>query len=108
MGFFDFGKYHKAAKKLFLSHVGSDFSIDLFVSGDPTYKAIMKDVHDAIKASDEQALAVAEAKMVKLRMAVQEEFFTYMYLARSDQTKYGSFMTDLDNNYNRERFYSIH
>ena len=59
----------------------------------------MKDVHDAIKASDKKALAIAEAKMVKLRLAIQEEFFTYLYLAHSDQSKYGSIMTELDNKY---------
>ena len=32
----DYLERHKAAKKLFLSHVGSDFSIDLFVRDNPT------------------------------------------------------------------------
>ena len=54
----DYLERHKAAKKLFLSHVGSDFAIDLFVRDDPKYKDIMKDVHDVIKASNKNALAI--------------------------------------------------
>ena len=63
------------------------------------YKARMKVIHDAILAKDKDALLASKLKMNKLRMKIQDEFFTYMYLAHSDQSKYGSFMAKMDNEY---------
>ena len=40
----DYLERHKAAKKLFLSHVGSEFTIDLLVQQDPQHNDLLKDL----------------------------------------------------------------
>ena len=76
-----------------------EFTIDLLVQQDPAYDDLGKDLHAAIKAGDKAATAKAQKEIKKLRLVIQEKFFTYMYMARTDQSKYASFMTELDNKY---------
>ena len=80
--------------------MGGEFTIDtMLVQQDPQYDDLLKDLHAAIKAGDDAATGKAQKEIRKLRLEIQEEFFTYMYMARTDQSKYALFMTELDNKY---------
>ena len=95
----DYLNRHKVATKVFLTHVGKDFSFDELCRNDPDYSPRLQAVMDAIVAKDKPALKKAEQGMIEIRTRIQEEFFTYMYMSHADQSKYGSIMQGLDTKY---------
>ena len=90
---------HKAAKKVFLSHVGKEFTFELLTHKDPEYSAALRRMKDAILAKDTTAAKKAEKELSDIKKNIQDEFFTYMYMAHADQSKYGTFMAGLDTKY---------
>ena len=96
----DYLNQYKAATKVFLTHVGKDFSFDELCRNDPEYSPRLQAVMDEVVAKDKPALKKAEKGMIEIRTKIQEEFFAYMYMSHADQSKYGSLlMQGLDTKY---------
>ena len=93
----DYLKRFKAAKDVFLSHVGKEFCFPRLVDADPDYQTALLKATDPSTSEEDKDLACKE--MGEIRRSTMDPFFAYSYLSNACSARFGSIKTGLDTQY---------
>ena len=92
----DYLRRFKAAKDVFLSHVGKDFCFERVIEGDKDYAQLHTDLITAYENKQEDEAEKLCTKIKESRRTLMEPFMAYMYLDNADKSKYGTLTSGLD------------
>ena len=93
----DYLKRFKAARDVFHSHAGKDFSFPRVVEDGDDYKKAMKTLIDPATSPAEKAAAKNEVS--KVQRHVTNRFLAYLYLENTDRPRYGSILSGLESQF---------
>ena len=87
-------KRFKAARDVFISHVGKSFHFPRVLEEQQEYLAIQGVLDSAITTSTRKE--EAQKEMTSLKHKTVDEFLAYVYLENTDRSRYGSVLTGLE------------
>ena len=90
----DYLKRFKAARDVFISHVGREFTFPVLVKDDKDYAAAMEILWSSRSTPEEKA--EAQTAVNKICKDKTDQCLAYLHLENTDRSKFGSILSGLD------------